>query len=177
LCGRASLGRPRSGRTEPEPGQTLLAAALAADAAGALPTGDQFLGCLQPSSRQQLGALGTEYRDPNSRRAARRRFTPDRPPSPTATSGPAPRRRPHGPDAPRETADSDRGLRMRAQVVVPGRILALPSMEATTTRLSPPGTPITGEVRCWPVLAPVVSMTTGSPESQLENVCLPRVSR
>jgi hypothetical protein len=44
-------------------------------------------------------------------------------------------------------------------------------LDAITTGLSPSGTAITGNVRCWPVLAPVVvSMTTGSPDTQLEKV-------
>jgi hypothetical protein len=58
-----------------------------------------------------------------------------------------------GLDAPGNTADRDRGLRMGAQVVVPGGMLALAPVDAITTRLSPSGTAITGDVRCCPVLA------------------------
>ena len=56
-----------------------------------------------------------------------------------------------GPDAPGGAADRDRGLGMGAQVVVPGGMLALAPV--------------------------VVSMTTGSPDTQLEKVCRPRVRR
>ena len=67
------------------------------------------------------------------------------------------------PDAPGNTTHCDRGRGMSAQVVIPAGGVALPQFEATTTRLSPSGTPTTGDVRCCPILAPVVvRMITGS---------------
>jgi hypothetical protein len=83
-----------------------------------------------------------------------------------------------GLDAPGNTAPRDRGLGLDAQVAAPGRCWRWPQLDPSTTGWSPSGTAITGIVRCFPVLAPVVvSMTSGSPDSQPEKACLPRVRR
>jgi hypothetical protein len=71
----------------------------------------------------------------DSRHAAHRRSAPDRSPGPAATSGPLLPGGLMGPDAPGDTTHRDRGLRMGAQVVVPGGILAL----GPSWTQSPPG--------------------------------------